>query len=206
MERKEMRTIIQRGIPADQAKLAGRVEINSLINQGAKLLMRAFGGVVTTEDLTTDSDGLATLPATLTRLLRVVYDGKQLGKMDLNDITSNLNNVTTTKYYYPSGRTKIGTFALVSNATLTVHYEAPDSLPSITGTDSTSEGDLPTPDDWDQALINWVLWNLLMRMSSREAITRARLHKEDYQEFFNDAKTNIGRSSDVDTLPNLRSY
>ena len=86
MDRTELRAIERRLLSPEQSTATGDVEMNAVINQGITELTRDLGGVMQDTDLTTDADGLATLPTALIRLKRVIYDGDQLGKCDLNDI------------------------------------------------------------------------------------------------------------------------
>ena len=206
MRRDEMRAINRRSLTKEQNVMVGNAEINSLINQSAKEFVRDLGGEEYTSDITTNSDGIATLPSGVVRLDRVVYDGTQLGKMYLADITADLDDVVTTKRYYPYGRTKIGTHVALNAGTLTVFYEGYDSLPSITSKLEADEGELPTPDDWDQGMIDWIAWRLLMRWEGQDAFLRARAHKADYEDFFARAKANADRSGDVDTTTSTRGY
>jgi len=78
--------------------------------------------------------------------------------MGIQDVESGI-------YWYPYGRTstgarQIGTWQPVTTGTLTLHYEA--HMPTIAI--ASADAALAIPDDWAQAVTEYVLWHVMERV------------------------------------------
>lgn len=79
-----------------------------------------------------------------------------------------VDSISETEVWFRPARGTIGTYYPLPSGTLTIVYEGVPDLPDIDATDDTSEGDLPIPVDWEQALLDYVAWRMLQRVAIRD--------------------------------------
>jgi len=86
MNRMELRDIVRDQLPVELSSVLGDVRLNSIIRRKSLDLCRFMGGFTNEEDLSTDADGFASIPADCLRINRIDYDGSRMEMCQKNAI------------------------------------------------------------------------------------------------------------------------
>jgi len=213
MDRGEQRAILRRMLTADQSAMVQDAEMNAVINHGRTELAKKLGGVVTSATLSTDADGFADLPSDIIQIDRMEYAGARMGRISYDQIreledtegTGSLASTASTgTYWFPYGRTKVGTYKqVVSDSTnLTLHYE---QAPTALGLTNASDADLGIPADWEQALIDFVMWRISERVSKGDRNIAA-YHRDQYHGFTREALAVADRHNGHRAFPRIMDF
>jgi hypothetical protein len=108
----------------------------------------------------------------------------------------------TGSFWFPYGRTAIGTYKQVATGSLTCHYE---KTPTQLGLATTADTDIDIPKDWEQALLDFVAWRIFERVDKLDR-KRAAYHRDQYLHWVKRAAPRAERFVGLRANPRITDY
>ena len=105
-------------------------------------------------------------------------------------------------FWYPFGRSKIGTWKALASDDLTIVYEGYPTLEAMT---SSADNELDMPEEWVQALIDFCAWRIFERVEKDDR-KRAAHHKGQFLYFLHRAKARDDISDGHRAFPRLQDF